>query len=136
MQAMRKADLSSIDLERRDDDGYTALDLLVLRARAEWSDHPRQIDYVDFYPRCVRPYRSANSPWIFGWIGVAATPEEECRVVEALGELLQWIQDLQGVQEKERYPPLRTLVERDEYGNLLFDSSVSCTDVLPGAWPE
>lgn len=136
VQAMRKADLSSIDLERRDDDGYTALDLLVLRARAEWSDHPCQIAYVNYNPRRVRPYRSANSPWIFGWIGVAATSEEECRVVEAMEELLQWIQDLQGAQGKERYPPLRTLVERDEYNNLLFDSSVSCTDVLPGAWPE
>lgn len=136
VQAMRKADLSSIDLERRDDDGYTALDFLVLRARAEWSDHPRQTEYVDYYPRRVQPYRSANSPWIFGWIGVAATSEEECRVVEALGELLQWIQDLQGVQEKERYPPLRTLVERGDHNNRICDSSVSCTDVLPGAWPE
>lgn len=135
VQAMRKADLIPINLERRDNDGYTALDLLVLRARAEWSDRSCQFDN-DFYPRCVQPYRSANSPWIFGWIGVAATLEEECRVVEALEELLQRIQASQGVQEKERYPPLRTLVERDEYNNLLFDSSVSCTDVLPGAWPE
>ena len=133
VQAMRKADLSSVNLKKPDDDGFTALDLLVLRAGAEWNDHPYQVRQFDYYKRFVRPYRSANNPWLHRWIGVADSPKEECEVIEALEKLYRWTQGLQGIQKEEKFPPLRALVERSEY---FKDEPVGCTKGLPGAWPE
>ncbi len=88
-EEMHDADLTSVGLDARDEDGNTAYDLLRIRNGPNWDGYCRskEYDYDD-------------------WFG-------EPRAIEALEKLLHHVQENQGVPEADRYPPLGEYGSRD-----------------------
>ena len=121
IQAMLETDLSSIDLEARDDSGWTAFALLRMRAG-------KRRDRYGLFPDVVKK----GKPHFYFLV----TQEMERDIVERLDTLLRRIQETRGVPIEQRYPPLVTaagFVEDSESEEDEFDVP---TRTLPGTWPD
>ena len=103
-KAMQNMDLTKVDVDAKNEDGHTAYDLLNIRYGPNW------------FAYC----ESKKISTLFYGFGV----EHEPTNVRALESLLHHVQEIQGVPEADRYPPL------GEYGSRDPDEQV-----IPGAWP-
>ena len=104
-EAMHDTDLTSVDLEAKDEDGNTAYDLLRIRNGPNWDGYCRSKDRIswDHY----------DEDW-----------RVKLEVIEPLETLLHHVQEIQGVPEADRYPPLCEYGSRDPEDQ-----------AVPGAWP-
>lgn len=109
-EMFRDADLTELDLKAEDQDGNRAFDLLRIRNGPNWEDY-----YVHHG---------------MGWYPFDAGPEPKRRLeaeleaISALEKLLHHVQEVQGVPEADRYPPL------GEYCSRIIEE-----EPVPGAWP-
>ena len=101
------ADIASLDLDAEDKDGYRAFDLLRIRNGPYWKDY------------CVD-----NGMYWHGSFDEEEL-EAELKAISALEELLHYVQEVQGVPEAHRYPPL------GEYCSRIIEEKP-----VPGSWPE
>ena len=99
-------DLTKLDLDAKDEDGYRAFDLLRMRNGPDWEDYCAH--------KGTRWYRPSNENNL----------ENELRAISALENLLHYVQEVQGVPEADRYPPL------GEYCSRIIEE-----EPVPGAWP-
>ena len=105
-ESFRDADLTKLDLDAKDEDGHRAFDLLRIRNGPSWEDYCAHIG------RRWRP--SLNEENL----------EDELKAISALEDLLHYVQEVQGVPEADRYPPL------GEYCSRVIEE-----EPVPGAWP-
>ena len=122
IEVMLEQDLSSIHLNARDSQGFTAFALLKMRA-GRWRDQYQK------FPLLI----AEEGPLWYRW---GCTPEMDRKIIERLDTLLRRVQETQGVPIKERYPPLFNAtgyVEDDRYED---DEYHMLTKGLPGTWPE
>ena len=140
IEAMAHSDVSSLDLTATNGQGYTALDILILRA---W--HLR--GHLKENWQALNRFESITSSH-FCWrlfMREIRSPEEEIKVLQALHALLHRVQELQGVPPEARYPALDDLLDDPKHQYLFLEGSESDTEhqsdteglessFLPGAW--
>ena len=99
-------DLSKVDLDAEDEDGHRAIDLLRMRNGPNWEDY---CEHNGIY-----------------WPGPSSEKELEdvLKVITELEDLLHYVQEVQGVPEADRYPPL------GEYCSRIIEE-----EPVPGSWP-
>ena len=100
------ADLTNLDLDAEDKNGNTAFDLLRIRNGPDWEHHCK------------------HNGTLWYRISIERELEAELKAVSALEDLLHYVQEVQGVPEADRYPPL------GEYGTRVAEEQP-----VPGAWP-
>lgn len=120
VRALYKVDLSDMDLDARDDDGNTALDLLQERAQQKLTWDGMWFEL-----------RLKNQSCILYSI------EEHVAIIRAFEALFHKIRKSKGIPPEERYPPLRIAVEHDDDTDandkhLTEEPAIA----LPGSWPE
>ncbi len=122
-EAMCDTDLTNIDLEVEDEDGHRAFDLLRMRNGSNW-DLYCQAKGINTYwwLNCDEAYRKEMEKE--GEFSRAEDLKNEMNAICALEKLLHHIQELQGVPESDRYPPLGEYLSRDAEDK-----------AVPGAWP-
>ncbi|KAF6220800.1 hypothetical protein HO133_002480 [Letharia lupina] len=106
-EVMRHADITKLDLEAQDKDGNTAFDLLRMKNGPNWEAYCQS---KGLNVRLMEYYEDEL--------------EFELETISALEELLRHIQEVQGVPEADRYPPL------GEYCARVVED-----EPVPGAWP-
>ena len=99
-------DLTNLDLDAKDKDGHTVFDLLRIRNGPNWEDYRR---HTGIY--CSSPSYEEEV-------------EDELKTISALEDLLHYVQEVQGVPEADRYPPL------GQYCSRIIEE-----EPVPGAWP-
>ena len=104
--SIRDADLTKLDLDAKDGNGHTAFDLLRMRNGPDWEHYCKHIG-TDWY--------SPSSEYRL---------KSELKAISALENLLHYVQEVQGVPEADRYPPL------GEYCSRVVEE-----ELVPGAWP-
>ena len=128
------SDICSLPLDAKDSNGYTAFDLLVLRARLArqdydhgfWERNPSH--YIDYIPYS----RWYDTKDILGkWMSRASEPNMERKVLTAFEALLHKVQELQGIAPEEQYPSVEPVLEQEDK-----DAEASRLEGLPGSWPE
>ena len=126
-----RLDTSGLLLDAKDSNGYTAFDLLILRARLL-----RQ----DLGDCSVSLEVSRNYKYYGGYISVkileklmnrAIEPDMERKVLTAFETLLHKIQELQGIPPEEQYPSVESVLEQED-----MEAEASRLEGLPGSWPE
>ena len=100
------ADLTKLDLDAKDGDRHSAFDLLRMRNGPNWEEYCAQIGIEWYGPRNEQEF------------------EDELKAISALEDLLHYVQEVQGVPEADRYPPL------GEYCSRIVEE-----EPVPGAWP-
>ena len=105
------ADLTKLDLDAKDEDGHTAFDLLRIRNGPNWED------YCSHHGLYWSPFEDELQPEV--------QLEAELKAISALEALLHYVQEVQGVPEADRYPPL------GEYCSRIIEE-----EPVPGSWPE
>ena len=106
LDVMRELDLSGLDLDARDEDGFTAFDLLKKRNGIQWKSYWEKRSEIAKH---------------FGYFHRVVA---EVDVIRSLESLFHHIQDSQGTPPEQQYPPLAEyLCEKPD------------EDVVPGAWP-
>ena len=105
-ESFRDADLTKLDLDAKDNDGHRAFDLLRMRNGPNWEDYCKHIGL-----RWIPPLNEDEL-------------EDELEAISALEDLLHHVQEVQGVPEADRYPPL------GEYCSRIVEE-----EPVPGAWP-
>lgn len=105
-ESFRDADLTKLDLDAKDEDGHRAFDLLRIRNGPNWEDYCKHNEIS-----CYRPFDEGEF-------------EKELEAISALEKLLHYVQEVQGVPEADRYPPLGA-----------YCSRVIEEETVPGAWP-
>ena len=127
------SDTSGLLLDARDDNGYTAFDLLVLRARLfrqglrdrSVSLEAGQIgDDVWYLEEYTGVYVLRK------WMGRPKEPEMERKIITALEALLHKVQEVQGIPPEEQYPSVESVLDQEE-----IDAEASRLEGLPGSWP-
>lgn len=109
VKAMRDVDLCGLDLDARDEDEYTAFDLLKKRNGITWES------YCEGKRRAFGPLRI---------ILPVRRNYHEVDIIQSLESLFHHIQNSQGIPLEQQYPPLAEyLCEKTD------------EDVVPGAWP-
>ena len=103
---MRDVDLTNLDLDAEDENGNRAFDLLRVTNGPNWVD-----------------YCNHSGAYWFGPF-LEYDIQEERKAISALEELLHYVQEVQGVPEADRYPPL------GEYCSRIIEE-----EPVPGAWP-
>ena len=102
--SMLDADLAKLDLNAKDEDGHMAFELLRMRNGPNWEDY------------CMQMGMTYHCP--------PSQLEDELKAISALEKLLHHVQEVQGVPEADRYPPL------GEYCSRVIEE-----EPVPGAWP-
>ena len=105
-ESFRDADLTKLDLDAKDEDGRRAFDLLRIRNGPNWEDYCAHIGRFRYRPLNEEEF------------------EAELEAISALEQLLHHVQQVQGVPEADRYPPL------GEYCSRVIEE-----EPVPGAWP-
>ena len=102
---MNDVDVSQFDLDARDEDGYTAFDILKKRNGITWQSY----------------YIAKRGLPVLKWVG---SEKDEIACVQSLESLFHQIQDSQGIPKEQQYPPLAPyLCEQTD------------NEPIPGAWP-
>ena len=114
VDALLDIDLSMVDLQARNIDGLTVVDLLKMRNGIKWESY------------CLEARRRIREPHFSRRYGAsrAHSPDDEPKIIYGFEALLHKIQDSQGVPKEEQFPPL---------GEYL--SSNNDEEPVPGAWP-
>ena len=110
-EVMRDADLTTLDMDAKDEDGHRAYDLLLIRNGPDWEGY-REVKGIQAKNLC--PLDEPNE---------LIDLETELEAISALEGLLHHIQELQGVPAADRYPPLGEYLGRN-----------SEDKAVPGAW--
>ena len=128
------SDISGLLLDAKDSDGYTAFDLLILRARlsrqelGDCSVSLKGSHNVDY----MWEYEKYNVVRILGkWMRIAREPDMERKVLAAFEALLHHIQEVQGIPPEEQYPSIESVLGQED-----MDAEASRLEGLPGSWPE
>ena len=128
------SDISGLLLDAKDDNGYTAFDLLILRARLlrqELGVCSVSLEASGHVDRLVE-FEKYNVVGIPGkWMSRAKEPDMERKVLTALEALLHHIQEVQGIPREEQYPSIESVLDQED-----IDAEASRLEGLPGSWPE
>ncbi len=92
-KAMHDTDLTSVDLDAKDENGNTAYDLLRIRNGPDWRGYCQNKDRRPWYD-----YKD--------WL-------DDPQAIKVLEKLLHHVQESQGIPEADRYPPLGEYGSRD-----------------------
>ena len=123
------SDISGILLDAKDSDGYTAFDLLILRARLLRQD--------------LGDCSVSLEVWQYELYGInvviilgksmkrANEPDMERKLLTAFEALLHKVQELQGIPSEEQYPSVESVLDQEDK-----DAEASRLEGLPGSWPE
>ena len=119
-EVMCAEDLTHLDIDAEDEDGKTAYDLLRMRNGPNWKGYCRSKGIDDSL------YSRGEEAFLFDYdyVNWEEYIEDEMEAVTALEKMLHHIQEVQGVPEENRYPPL------GEYGSRDPEEKE-----VPGAWP-
>ena len=118
LQAMRDLDLSGLDLDARDEDGFTAFDLLKKRNGITWNR------YCEGKLGIFCPNRTGTRFTIESPSYSLRKHDAVVDIMKCLESLFHQIQDSQGIPLEQQYPPLADyLCEKPD------------KDTIPGAWP-
>ena len=138
IQAVSELDLSGIELGAKDGSGYTAFEILQIRAGERRND--QHVPIARLYPlhRFKLPgwyfYKHFKEAYVLFSSGEDIYPE--LQILSLLQNLLQQVQEAQGVPVEDRYP-LLTLTREFPMVDDNEDSPLEpVTPVMPGAWPE
>ena len=116
-EVMRDANLTTLDIDAIDEDGHRAYDLLRIRNGPDWDGYRESKGIrANFFP-----FEDVSD--MFDLESELFNLETELKAISALEKLLHHIQELQGVPEADRYPPLGEYLGRD-----------SEDKAVPGAW--
>ncbi len=122
-EAMCDTDLTNIDLEAEDEDGHRAFDLLRGRNGPKWDRYCQaKGNKTYWWLNLDEAHREEMEKE--GEFSHAKDLENEKNAICALEKLLHHIQELQGVPESDRYPPLGEYISRD-----------ADDKAVPRAWP-
>ena len=128
------SDISGLLLDAKDSNGYTAFDLLILRARLlrqEFGDCSVSLEadhIIQYTKRC----EGHNIVVILGkWIRRANEPNMERKVLTAFEALLHKVQEVQGIPPSEQYPSIESVLDQED-----MEAEASRLEGLPGSWPE
>ena len=128
------SDICGLPLDAKDSNGYTAFDILILRARLArqnydhgfWERDPSHcIDYILYSRWYVTQDILGNS------MSRASEPDMERKVLAAFEALLHKVQGLQGIPPEEQYPSVESVLDQED-----MDAEASKLHGLPGSWPE
>lgn len=122
--------ISDLLLDAKDSDGYTAFDLLILRARLLRQD----LGDCSVMLQANRKVESEeyNMAVILGkWMKQAKEPDMERKVITAFEALLHKVQEVQGIPPEEQYPSVESVLDKED-----MDAEASRLEGLPGSWPE
>ena len=134
MKIILDSDVSDLIVDAKDSDGYTAFDLLVIRARLsrqelgkcsvslEASGH---VDYVQDRGKYTRVLLLGKCMWI------ATDPDRELEILTTFEALLHKVQEVQGVPPEEQYPSIESVLDQQD-----IDAEACRLEGLPGSWPE
>ena len=128
------SDISGLLLDTKDSDGYTAFDVLILRARLLREDHGdcsvslKASHLVDRIVECEK-YDVVE---ILGKrMRRAKEPDMERKILTTFEALLHKVQEVQGIPPDEQYPSIKSVLDQEE-----IDAKASKLEGLPGSWPE
>ena len=131
ISAVLRLDTSGLLLDAKDINGYTAFDLLILRARLfrqDLRDCSVSLEVNPYYEY----YKGYNTVEILGqWMSRAKQSAMERKVLTALEALLHKVQELQGIPPAQQYPSVESVLDQEDK-----DAEVSRLEGLPGSWPE
>ena len=130
IEIISHSDISGLLLDAKDRDGYTAFDLLILRARLLRQDpgdcpvSPEvwQDDIYEVFNTVIILEKLMNR---------AIEPDMERKVLTAFEALLHKVQELQGIPPEEQYPSVESVLDKEDK-----DAEASRLEGLPGSWPE
>ena len=127
-------DISGLLLDAKDSNGYTAFDLLVLRARLLRQDSgdcsvSLKAKYDVEYTPGFEVYNAKGI--LRKWMSRATKPDRERKILAAFEALLHQIQEIQGIPLEEQYPSIESVLDQEE-----IDAEASKLEGLPGTWPE
>ncbi len=129
-----QSDISGLLLDAKDSDGYSAFDLLILRARLlreEFGDCSVSLEaghIIQYRMHC----EAHHIVVILGkWIRRANEPDMERKLLAAFEALLHKVQEVQGIPSEEQYPSVESVLDQED-----IDAEGSRLEGLPGSWPE
>ena len=118
------SNICGLPLDAKDSNGYTAFDLLILRARLLRQDLGDCLDSLE--------EDNAVETEILGKLMNRANElDMERKVLAALEALLHKVQELQGIPLEEQYPSVESVLDQEDK-----DAEASRLEGLPGSWPE
>ncbi len=128
------SDISGLVLDAKDSDGYTAFELLILRARVLRQDvGDRSVSlkgsHVFDYIRDFSEYYVDSTTG--KWMWRAEEPDMERNFLAAFEALLHQVQEVQGIPPEEQYPSVESVLDQEA-----IDAEASRLEGLPGSWPE
>ena len=128
------SDICALFLDAKDSNGYTAFDLLILRARLSRQGFDRL--FLEWEPGhyvvCTPSSQWYDTYGILGrYMNRANEPDMERKVLTALEALLHKVQELQGIPPEEQYPSAESVLDQEDK-----DAEASRLEGLPGSWPE
>ena len=129
-----QSDISGLLLDAKDSDGYTAFDLLILRARLlrqDFGDCSVSLEANHTVDDMIE-YEKCNGVKILGkWMKRAKEPDMERKVLAAFEALLHKVQEVQGIPPSEQYPSIESVLDQED-----MDAEASRLKDLPGSWPK
>ena len=133
IQTVPELDLSGVELDAKDDSGCTAFEHFKIRAGGRRDDQ-------NIFPGCL-PSRIFGMPrWSFdqGYLldCPIASIDTELQVLSSFQNLLQQVQEAQGIPVEDRYPHFsltRESIMVDHNEDMLLETDMP---VMPGAWPD
>ena len=128
------SDVSGLVMDAKDSDGYTAFDLLIIRARLsrqKLGECPVSLEASGHVDDIVE-YEEYNNVLLLGKrMRIANDPDREIKNLTALEALLHKVQEVQGIPPEEQYPSIESVLDQEE-----IDAEASRLEGLPGSWPE
>ena len=128
IQAVSELDLSGVEIGAKDGSSCTAFELLKIRAR-------RQRDGRYFFSRFY-PYRTWVDCKDYDRKYYVNDIDTELQILLAFQDLLQQVQEAQGIPIEDRYPLLNLTRESLMLDQNEDSSSKTIAPFVPGAWPE
>ena len=133
IQAMSELNLSGVELGVKDSSGCTAFEYLKIRAEGR-----RNHRYI--LPARLPPMRYGLYRWWYNEILAKGNVFElsvenidvELQILSSFQNLLQQVQEAQGIPREDRYPVVSLAREC-----LMVDYNEDCSpETVPGAWPD
>ena len=131
IETILHSDISGLPLDAKDSDGYTAFDLLILRARLLRQD----------LGDCSVSLEVSQSYEYFPWYNAviileklmrrAKKPDMERKILTAFETLLHKVQEVQGIPPEEQYSSVESVLDQEDK-----DAEALRLEGLPGSWPE
>lgn len=129
-----RSDIGGLLLEAKDSNGYTAFDLLIIRARllrldsGDCSVSLQANHTIDD----ILEFEVDNVVAVLGDRMLRAEkPDMERKFLAAFEALLHKVQEVQGIPPEEQYPSVESVLDQED-----MDAEASRLEGLPGSWPE